>query len=105
MMAVVLALVTAACGGGGSNVYEIVVPLGTGELLAQGETVDVMPAEIRLEVGDTLKIRNEDVVDQEVGPYLVAAGTQFVVQFGAPGLYEGICPLSGSQGYKIVITE
>jgi len=103
-MAVALALVSAACGGG-SNVYEIVVPLGTGELLAQGETVDVMPAEIRLEVGDTLKIRNDDVVEQEVGPYLVAAGTQFVVQFGAPGLYEGICPLSGSQGYKIVITE
>lgn len=84
---------------------EIVVPLGTGERLDRGEKVELMPPELNLRVGDTIRIRNEDVVFQEVGPYFVAAGQEFELTYGAPGRYEGICPLSGNQPYVITITE
>lgn len=100
----VLLLTLAACASGG-EVIEIVVPLGTGERLERGEVVDLMPAELNLKVGDTLRIRNDDVVFQEVGPYFVAAGQEFELTYGAPGRYEGICPLSGNQPYVINITE
>jgi len=100
----ILLLTLSACGAGG-EVVEVVVPLGTGERLERGEIVDLMPAELNLKVGDTIRIRNEDVVFQEVGPYFVAAGQEFELTYGAPGRYEGICPLSGNQPYVINITE
>lgn len=100
-----VALATAACGGDGGQVHELVVPRGTQERLDRGETVVVMPTVLRFEVGDTLRIRNEDVVDQSVGPYLVRAGEQFEMTYGSPGRYEGWCPLSLGERYEIVISE
>lgn len=103
----VLALTAAACGDtdGGPRVEELVVPFGTMERLGRGEDVVVMPSVLEFEVGDTLRIRNEDVVEQAVGPYRVAAGEEFELTFGAPGRFEGMCPLSEGDRYEIVITE
>ena len=104
----VLVLVTTACGATGTpdtTVQEIVVPRGTMEKLEQGEEVAVMPTELRFEVGDSLRIRNEDVVAQAVGPYRVAAGDEFEITFGSPGRFEGVCPLAEGERYEIVITE
>jgi plastocyanin len=106
--AAALVLLAAGCGATGSpdtTVQEIVVPLGTMEKLERGEDVAVMPTELRFEVGDTLRIRNEDLVAQAVGPYRVAAGDEFEVTFGSPGRFEGVCPLAEGERYEIVITE
>ena len=106
--AAALVLVTAGCGAtstSDSTVQEIVVPLGTMEKLERGEDVVVMPTELQFEVGDTLRIRNEDVVAQAVGPYRVLAGDEFEVTFGSPGRFEGVCPLAEGERYEIVITE
>lgn len=104
-----LGVTAIACGGDGeakpkADVVEIVVPAGTQDKLDRGELVDVMPAELNFRVGDVLHIRNEDSADQYVGPYRVQAGTEFEIEFGAPGRYGGLCNLAGGAGYKIVIT-
>jgi hypothetical protein len=104
VIALAVALTTAACGDDSGQVHELVVPRGTQERLDRGETVVVMPTVLRFEVGDTLRIRNEDVVDQAVGPYLVRAGEQFELVYGSPGRYEGWCPLSLGERYEIVIS-
>jgi hypothetical protein len=102
-------LAVASCGGDEANtepqVVDIVVPAGTQDRLDRGEPVDVMPARLEFRVGDTLRIRNDDRVDQYVGPYLVRAGEQFELTYGAPGHYQGLCTLSGNAGYEIVITR
>lgn len=101
-----IAIVGAGCASGSdATVHELVVPLGTEERLDAGEDVVVMPARLEFRVGDTLRIRNEDVVDQAVGPYQVAAGTEFELTFGAPGHYQGSCPLSEGDTYEIIVTE
>lgn len=109
MIAVVGATALALAARGGDErepqVTEIVVPRGTQERLDRGETVTVMPSVLRFRVGDTLRIRNDDVVDQSVGPYLVPAGEQFELRYGKPGRYEGLCPLSEGSTYEIVVTE
>lgn len=108
LAAVLLGVAVAACGGNGDGrgqVYEIVVPLGTQERLNRGETVSVMPSLLEFRVGDTLRIRNEDVVTQAVGPYEVRPGEQFELRYGSPGHYEGMCSLSEDEVYEIVITE
>jgi plastocyanin len=106
---VVAVTAVAGCGGDegsdGGRVVEIVVPLGTQERLDRGEDVVVMPAELRFEVGDTLRIRNDDVSDHPVGPYRVRAGQEFELRYGAPGHYVGMCPLTEGKTYEIVITE
>ncbi len=97
---------TAGCAGDdGPQEVEIVVPLGTTERLANGEDIELMPAELHFEVGDTLRIRNDDAVDQSVGPYRVAAGEEFELTFGSPGRFEGVCPLADGDRYLIVVTE
>jgi hypothetical protein len=99
LAAVVAVTAVAGCGGDGSDegrVVEIVVPRGTQERLDRGEDVVVMPAEL---------IRNEDVADHPVGPYRVSAGQAFEMRYGAPGHYEGMCPLTEGKTYEIVITE
>lgn len=108
LAAVVVMVTAAACGGGGDDageVREIVVPLGTQERLDRGEDVVVMPSELRFQVGDTLRIRNDDVAHQTVGPYEVPGGEEFELRYGKPGRYEGVCPLSEGDTYTIVVTE
>ena len=98
-----LALLLAACGGGDEYAYELIIPAGTAERLASGEEVDLMPSRRTFRVGDTIRVKNEDVVDQAVGPYVVGAGQEFEVTFGAPGVYQGYCPLSADNRYEIVV--
>jgi hypothetical protein len=113
LVVVAMALVCVAATSCGSDdaakvapkVVELVVPAGTQARLDKGETVEVMPAKLEFRVGDTLRIRNDDVADQYMGPYLVLAGQQFELRFGAPGRYAGLCSLSGGSSYEIVITK
>jgi hypothetical protein len=103
------AIVWAVAAGGEKprdpETIEIIVPAGTQDRLAAGEKVVVMPARLEFRVGDRIFIRNEDDVAQSVGPYLVEAGEEMLLQYGAPGVYEGYCPLSEGERYEIVVTE
>ncbi len=102
-----LAVVAPACAEDerSSRVVEVVVPLGSGSIMNAGGTVDVMPPVLTLAVGDTLRIRNEDDLTAEVGPWRVAPGKQMDVTFGEPGEFEGLCALSKEKTYKIVVTK
>jgi hypothetical protein len=105
-MAVVLAGGLTACGTEVEpRTVEVVVPAGTQQRLDAGEAVVVMPSLIELRVGDTLLIRNDDDVDQTVGPYSVGAGAELSLTYGVAGRYEGYCPLSEGERYEIVVAE
>ncbi|HLT15563.1 MAG TPA: hypothetical protein VK007_02580 [Acidimicrobiales bacterium] len=104
----VLLVVAAACAGGEAPAgppddVEVVVPAGTGARLRAGEDVTVMPERLVLQVGQTLRIRNEDGEAARVGPYEVPARDELSVRFGRPGRFEGYCPLSENDRYEIVI--
>jgi hypothetical protein len=112
--AVVAATVLAGCGGGSggttgttraARVLTYVVPPGTGALVERGETVRIMPEKVTLHVGDTLRIRNDDTADAMVGPYFVEAGKEFSLVYGAPGHYIGVCTLSKSGKFELVVEE
>lgn len=115
MLTAVLAVTLAtACGGDSraaksetrkGKTVELVVPDGTAARMKLGESVVVMPARLELRVGDTLLIRNEDSVDQSVGPYYVKAGGKISLTYGKAGRFEGYCPVSEGQHYVLVVTE
>ncbi len=81
-----------------------VVPAGTAEQLFFGETVEIMPAEVRLNVGDTLVVRNEDTQTMTVGPFTVRGGETLSQEFKRPQTLIGECSLSGSGEIKIIVT-
>ena len=81
--------------------HEYVVPAGTAERAAAGEVVDLMPAEIVVRVGETLRIRNDDSYLAMVGPFVVGPGETLTHRFTEPGVIEGFCSLN-AEGYFAV---
>ncbi len=53
---------------------ELVIPAGTAARIEAGGAPPSIPSELTFVVGDTLVLRNEDSVQQEMGPFAVPAG-------------------------------
>lgn len=81
-----------------------VVPEGTAADLAAGQTVDLMPSEVPLRVGDTIVVRNDDVETATVGPFTVRPGETLTQTFRSPMTLVGECTLSGTGEVEIVVT-
>lgn len=71
--------------------YEFVIPPGTAAKIALGEDPKIMPNELDVRVGETIRIVNDDVVSHTVGTFYVLAGTSLVYRFPKEGRYEGEC--------------
>jgi hypothetical protein len=54
---------------------ELVIPAGTAERVAAGETPPGIPEGMSFVIGDTLVVINQDNVDHQLGPMWVPAGT------------------------------
>lgn len=98
------AIATLVTGGDEATTVTYVVPEGTAKKVFFGETVDIMPAEVNLSVGDTLVVRNDDVQTATVGPFTVRPGETLEQRFQRPQTLIGDCTLSGTGEIKIVVT-
>lgn len=103
VMAVAL-VVVAVRGSTSSETIAVDVPPGTGQLLDDGATVELLPRVLQVDVGDELVITNRDEVVHQVGPYTVAANQVLRQQFTSPGTIEGICTLHPSGEISIVVS-
>jgi plastocyanin len=109
-----LAAVTAACGGdpevqvaevGTDRAadYSYLIPAGTGEAMDRGEQVEILPADLTVEVGQVLEIVNEDDRGHLVGPFYVGAGETLRQQFTSPGTFQGICTVHPSGAFTLTV--
>lgn len=102
--AIVVGLLIGGSGGesaGATHVYTI--PPGSFQRLAAGEDLEVIPAEVRVAVGDSISIRNEDAVGQTVGPYYVPAGQTVRQTFTEDATLEGVCTAHKDGRIRIVV--
>jgi hypothetical protein len=53
---------------------ELVIPAGAAEQVAKGESPPSIPTDLKLMVGDTLIVKNEDGVDHQLGPVWAPPG-------------------------------
>lgn len=104
---IVIAVVLTISGGTGPGTepttVSFVVAAGTGERIDAGEVVELMPAEVRLSVGDTLELRNDDTRDHVIGPYFVRAGEVLSQTFTRAQELSGDCELNGEGVLRLIV--
>lgn len=100
----IVAVVAFAGDGDEPIQYVIDVPAGTGARIDAGESIQLMPPVLELNVGDQLLVNNEDDRIHTVGPFTVRPGESLVQVFNEPGIIEGACTLNPGQGVEIVVT-
>jgi hypothetical protein len=118
MLVLALGIVVAACGGddrqgalvvpdptADSYDYDYEIPLGTGERFDNGEVIEIIPSELEVNVGEVLRIVNDDDRDHLIGPFFVGAGETLVQRFSAPGEFEGLCTVHPSGQFVLTVNE
>jgi plastocyanin len=71
--------------------YEYLIPDGTAERIADGEQIDIVPRELTVRVGESIRIVNNDQEGHVVGVFYVGAGETLTKQFTSPGELSGSC--------------
>ena len=85
--------------------HDFVIPLGTAERIEAGEPVEIVPAELVVEVGDALRIVNEDSADHIVGVFFVAAGETLTQRFNSEAVLEGECSVHSGGSFTLRVVE
>ena len=84
--------------------YEYVIPAGAGEALDAGTPLEILPAELEVRVGETIRIVNEDDRGHSVGPFFVGANETVTQRFSSPGEFVGVCTVHPSGELVLVVT-
>lgn len=90
---------------GDETTYEYLVPFGTGNRLDGGEVIELMPPELEVKVGESIRIVNDDTRDYMIGPFFVTAGQTLAMRFTQPGVLEGVCVVGSGGRFLINVTE
>jgi len=86
-----------------SATFEYVIPVGAGEALDAGTPLEILPAELEVSVGDTIRIENQDDRGHTVGPFFVGANETLTQRFSTPGEFEGVCTVHPSGQLVLVV--
>ena len=78
--------------------HAFVVPAGTATTLDAGGSVNILPRDLEVRVGDRIVVANEDTRNHAVGPWTVPAGDTFTFRFKAVGRYDSHCSLHQGGG-------
>lgn len=105
-MGAISVLSWALVGGGilrGPQQVDFVIPLGTAELVKQGQDVPSIPAKWVFVQGDVLAIRNQDVTNHQLGPFWVPSKTTLNVPLDQATSYSYLCTAhpSGAIGLEV----
>ena len=85
--------------------YDYVIPSGTGDRIDSGERIDILPAELEVRVGETIRITNRDDRGHVVGVFYVGAGETLTQSFTAPGVLSGECTVHSSGVFTLSVVE
>ena len=83
--------------------YRFEIPAGTAARLAEGEAVDVLPADLRFALRDRVVVVNHDSVTHRVGPFTVPAGQQIDRRLSEAGSFSGFCTLHSDDRIDIQV--
>jgi hypothetical protein len=76
---------------------ELVIPLGAAEMVSRGEQVATIPEEMVFMVGDTLVVKNEDLLSHQLGPLWIPANSSASLALDTAARYVESCSFQTSQ--------
>jgi len=94
---------TEAVGNSETATLEYVIPVGAGEALDAGTPLEILPAVLEVDVGDTIRIDNQDARGHTVGPFFVGANETLTQRFSTPGEFEGVCTVHSSGQLVLIV--
>ena len=84
--------------------YDYLIPAGTADRISNGESVEILPAELLVKVGDVIRIVNEDDEGHFVGIFYVGAGETVTQRFTSSGEFIGACTVHPSGQLRLVVS-
>ena len=81
--------------------HDFTIPPGTAGRIAAGQIVEIVPAELVVNVGDAIRIVNNDTEDHVVGVFFVASGETLTQRFNSEGVLEGECSVHPSGAFTL----
>ncbi|MBF29320.1 MAG: hypothetical protein CL447_05655 [Acidimicrobiaceae bacterium] len=85
--------------------YEYTIPLGAGAQIDAGESINIIPAELTVRVGESLRIINDDDRGHVVGVFFVGAGEILSQEFTSTGTLSGGCSIHPSGEFTLQVLE
>jgi hypothetical protein len=81
------------------------IPKGTFARRMAGENIEILPAQIHLQLGvkDVLVMQNDDDVPQLFGPVLIMPGQSFRLPFGRASRYQFACSLHVNGQLEVIV--
>ena len=81
--------------------HDYLIPPGTAGRIAAGQPVEIVPAELVVQVGEAIRIVNNDSEDHVVGVFFVAAGETLTQRFNSEGVLAGECSVHPSGAFTL----
>jgi plastocyanin len=81
--------------------WDFEIPVGTADRIAAGEAIQIVPSELVVHVGDTIRIINNDTHNHIVGVFYVAAGEVLTQRFESAGVFQGECTVHSGGSFTL----
>lgn len=76
---------------------ELIIPAGTAERVARGETDATLPATMVFVAGDILEVKNLDSVVHQLGPLFIPSGSTASMKLDTEQDYSFVCSFEASK--------
>ncbi len=83
--------------------YDYLIPDGTAARIDSGEQIDLVPRELTVQVGESIRIVNADDEGHVVGVFYVGAGETLTKRFTAPGELSGSCTVHSDGEFTLLV--
>jgi hypothetical protein len=84
---------------------QLVIPAGTAESIAQGQTPPSIPEDMTFVIGDTLVVVNQDKVDHQLGPLWIPSGTSASLHLDTEQNYAFECSFQPTKVFGIDVLQ
>ena len=91
--------------GRGPQTIELVIPAGTADLVAKGQPNPSIPTNMVFVAGDTLVVKNQDVVNHRLGPLFIPSGTSASLLLSTANLYSYECSFQTSRVFGLDVQD
>lgn len=83
----------------------LVIPAGTAEQVARGQQPPAIPQGMVFVVGDTLRVRNDDSIEHQLGPLFIPPGSSASLALETQENYQFQCSFTQSKYFGLNVTE